>query len=166
MPLLFFLIDRNQPAPPCDGNYRPGLKPEHFRLHYDVYQMFLDEGDLSEEGLFDGLEKMAYPDVIKTNGKKVGSTGALTQKPLRTGHHPPNGPCGTPWKFTMFPALLLVWWWKQLILRNGALPLFPTQCCFKGWHFEHTYSACMGGGGGGGGSEVKKAEKANWLLLV
>ena len=33
--------------------------------------MFLDEGDTSEETFFRGMEKMAYPDVIKTHGKKV-----------------------------------------------------------------------------------------------
>lgn len=69
--LTFTFSHRNQQVPPCDGNYRPGLKPEHFRLQYDLYQRFLDEGDISEEGMFDGLEKMAYPEVIKTNGKKV-----------------------------------------------------------------------------------------------
>jgi len=33
--------------------------------------MFLVEGDTSEETFFRGMEKMAYPDVIKTHGKKV-----------------------------------------------------------------------------------------------
>ena len=71
-------FSRNVQAPPCDGNYRPGLSPEHFRLQYTIYQMFLDEGDLTEEGMFSGLEKMAYPQVIKTNGKKVNNTLNLT----------------------------------------------------------------------------------------
>ena len=33
--------------------------------------MFLEEGDTSEDTFFKGLQKMAYPAVIKTNGKKV-----------------------------------------------------------------------------------------------
>ena len=57
---------------PCDGNKQhPDKLPEHYRLEYTIYLMFLDEGDTSEETFFRGLEKMAYPDVIKTNGKKV-----------------------------------------------------------------------------------------------
>ncbi|KAJ7369949.1 Transmembrane 7 super member 3 [Desmophyllum pertusum] len=40
--------------------------------------MFLDEGDTSEETFFRGVEKMAYPDVIKTNGKKVATLKAPT----------------------------------------------------------------------------------------
>lgn len=57
---------------PCDGNkLHPDKSPEHYRLEYHIYLMFLDEGDTSEETFFRGMEKMAYPDVIKTNGKKV-----------------------------------------------------------------------------------------------
>ena len=57
---------------PCDGNkLHPGKSPEHYRLEYHIYIMFLDEGDTSEETFFRGMEKMAYPDVIKTHGKKV-----------------------------------------------------------------------------------------------
>ena len=33
--------------------------------------MFLEEGDLSEETYFKGIENMAYPAVIKANGEKV-----------------------------------------------------------------------------------------------
>lgn len=56
---------------PCDGNIIKGKSPEHYRLEYSIYLMFLDEGDTSEETFFSGVEKMAYPDVIKTNGRKV-----------------------------------------------------------------------------------------------
>ena len=59
---------------PCDGNkLHPDKSPEHYRLEYHIYIMFLDEGDTSEETFFRGMEKMAYPDVIKTHGKKVSS---------------------------------------------------------------------------------------------
>ncbi|KAL9955299.1 hypothetical protein ACROYT_G036604 [Oculina patagonica] len=64
---------------PCDGNKQhPGKLPEHYRLEYHIYLMFLDEGDTSEETFFRGMEKMAYPDVIKTNGKKVSTLKAPT----------------------------------------------------------------------------------------
>ena len=33
--------------------------------------MFLPEGDLSEESLFEGVEKMAYPARIKNHGQEV-----------------------------------------------------------------------------------------------
>lgn len=57
---------------PCDGNkLHPDKSPEHYRLEYHIYIMFLAEGDTSEETFFRGMEKMAYPDVIKTHGKKV-----------------------------------------------------------------------------------------------
>ena len=57
---------------PCDGNkLYPDKSPEHYRLEYHIYIMFLEEGDTSEETFFRGMEKMAYPDVIKTHGKKV-----------------------------------------------------------------------------------------------
>ncbi|EDO32654.1 predicted protein, partial [Nematostella vectensis] len=67
---------RNDKEPPCDGNTHPNMNPYHFRLKYDIYQMFLPEGDLSEDSLFSYMEKMAYPNVIKTYGTKVSSLQA------------------------------------------------------------------------------------------
>jgi hypothetical protein len=68
--LQFF--NRGKTEVPCDsGAYHPGNNPEHFRLEYHLYQMFLDEGNLDEDELFKGLEMMAYPAMIKTNGNKV-----------------------------------------------------------------------------------------------
>jgi len=58
-------------APPCDGNKVKGKPPEHFRLEYYVYIMFLPEGDVSEKSFFQGVEKMAYPARIKNHGQKV-----------------------------------------------------------------------------------------------
>ena len=77
---IFFFNFRSPPdkqgskAPPCDGNTIKGKHdsdPEHFRLEYDVYLMFLPEGDESEESFFKSVEKMAYPDRIKNHGTKV-----------------------------------------------------------------------------------------------
>lgn len=77
--LLLYFIFRSPPnktseAPPCDGNKHdsdPEQPPEHFRLEYDVYVMFLPEGDESEESFFESVEKMAYPGRIKNHGTKV-----------------------------------------------------------------------------------------------
>lgn len=62
---------RGSKAPPCDGNTVVNAKPEHFRLQYHIYVMFLPEGDVSEKSYFDGVEKMAYPARIKNHGQKV-----------------------------------------------------------------------------------------------
>lgn len=73
---------------PCDGNkLHPGKSPEHYRLEYHIYIMFLDEGDTSEETFFRGMEKMAYPDVIKTHGKKVSTLKAPTIPRLKFDTH-------------------------------------------------------------------------------
>ena len=69
---FFFHRSENSSSVPCDGNkIHPEKSPEHYRLEYDIYLMFLEEGDTSEDTFFKGLQKMAYPAVIKTNGKKV-----------------------------------------------------------------------------------------------
>lgn len=53
--------------PQCDDK----VVPRTFSLVYDIYYYFLNENDLSEKGLFDGLWKMATPDNIKENGKHL-----------------------------------------------------------------------------------------------
>lgn len=65
-------------APPCDGNKMGNAHPEHFRLQYHIYVMFLPEGDVSEESYFEGVEKMAYPARIKNHGQKVNTLKAPT----------------------------------------------------------------------------------------
>lgn len=70
-------------APPCDGNTITGKKPEHYRLQYHIYVMFLPEGDLSEESLFEGVEKMAYPARIKNHGQEVSTLTAPTRPVLK-----------------------------------------------------------------------------------
>ncbi|XP_073245734.1 transmembrane 7 superfamily member 3-like isoform X2 [Porites lutea] len=65
-------------APPCDGNKVKGKPPEHFRLEYYVYLMFLPEGDVSEKSFFQGVEEMAYPARIKNHGQKVSTLKAPT----------------------------------------------------------------------------------------
>ena len=69
----FFRSPQSKPskAPPCDGNAIKDKDPEHYRLEYDIYVMFLPEGDDSEESFFESVEKMAYPDRIKNHGTKV-----------------------------------------------------------------------------------------------
>ncbi|XP_031548831.1 transmembrane 7 superfamily member 3-like [Actinia tenebrosa] len=70
---------RNQKEIACDGYpHHPGKNPEHYRLEYNLYQMFLDEGNLEEGELFKGLQMMAYPDIIKTSGNKVLTVQAPT----------------------------------------------------------------------------------------
>lgn len=70
-------------APPCDGNKVNGKPPEHFRLEYYVYLMFLPEGDVSEKSFFQGVEEMAYPARIKNNGQKVSTLKAPTVPVLK-----------------------------------------------------------------------------------
>ncbi|XP_066027730.1 transmembrane 7 superfamily member 3 isoform X2 [Pocillopora verrucosa] len=76
---VYYKRSENSSSVPCDGNkIHPEKSPEHYRLEYDIYLMFLEEGDTSEDTFFKGLQKMAYPAVIKTNGKKMASLKAPT----------------------------------------------------------------------------------------
>ena len=75
-------------APPCDGNKEGNVHPEHFRLQYHIYVMFLPEGDVSEDSYFEGVEKMAYPARIKNHGQKVSLTKKEnTIKDVKTTSH-------------------------------------------------------------------------------
>ena len=76
-------------APPCDGNKVGNAHPEHFRLQYHIYVMFLPEGDVSEESYFEGVEKMAYPARIKNHGQKV----SLNKKREKNKRSPNHKPC-------------------------------------------------------------------------
>ena len=53
----------------CSG--QRGSNPHHYRLHYAIYQYFLEEGNLKNDELFDGISKMLTPAKVKENGKKV-----------------------------------------------------------------------------------------------
>ena len=53
----------------CSG--QSGFKPRHYRLKYAIYQYFLEEGNLENDELFDGISKMLTPAKVKQNGKKV-----------------------------------------------------------------------------------------------
>ena len=56
----------------CSGQIQFGSKPpDHYRLQYSIYQYFLEEGNLKNDELFDGLSKMLTPAEVKENGKKV-----------------------------------------------------------------------------------------------
>ena len=55
----------------CSGQSQLGSNPKHYRLRYSIYQYFLEEGNLENDELFDGLSKMLTPSEVKKNGKKV-----------------------------------------------------------------------------------------------
>ena len=54
----------------CSGQ-SGGEKPRHYRLKYGIYQYFLEEGNLENDELYDGISKMLTPDKVKKNGEKV-----------------------------------------------------------------------------------------------
>ncbi|KAI7792062.1 transmembrane 7 superfamily member 3 [Triplophysa rosa] len=56
---------RGQSPPACDVDMGSGTR---WRLVYEVYQYFLPEGDLSEQSLISGMERV---DNIQDNGRKV-----------------------------------------------------------------------------------------------
>lgn len=59
---------RGTDPPPCD--IRTG-QDSRWRLQYDVYQYFLPENDLTEEGLLKHLQRMAEVPQVTANGIKV-----------------------------------------------------------------------------------------------
>ena len=61
----------------CSG--KQGSKPNHFRLQYSVYQYFLEEGNLDDEELFDGLTKMLTPSSVKKHGTKVSKISTVLE---------------------------------------------------------------------------------------
>lgn len=67
--MLIFVVDsRGTDPPPCDiGTGRDS----RWRLQYDVYQYFLPENDLTEEGLLQHLQRMAEVPQVMANAIKV-----------------------------------------------------------------------------------------------
>lgn len=59
---------RGQSPPACDVDMGSGTR---WRLVYEVYQYFLPEGDLSEESLISGMERVANILNIQDNSRKV-----------------------------------------------------------------------------------------------
>ncbi|XP_056604476.1 transmembrane 7 superfamily member 3 [Triplophysa dalaica] len=59
---------RGQSPPACDVDMGSGTR---WRLVYEVYQYFLPEGDLSEESLISGMERVANIQNIQDNSRKV-----------------------------------------------------------------------------------------------
>ncbi|CAB4004388.1 Hypothetical predicted protein, partial [Paramuricea clavata] len=53
----------------CSGQQESN--PHHYRLQYAIYQYFLEEGNLKNDELFDGISKMLTPAKVKENGKKI-----------------------------------------------------------------------------------------------
>ena len=64
----------------CSG-YWPKIKPRHYRLQYSIYQYFLEEGNLGNDQLFDGISRMLTPGKVKENGKKIRDWNPETDKP-------------------------------------------------------------------------------------
>ena len=56
--------------------------PDHYRLQYTVYQYFLEEGNLNDGELFDGLTKMLTPDAVRQHGTKVSFNPIARWPPL------------------------------------------------------------------------------------
>lgn len=63
---IAFLRGQNPPA--CDVDMGSGTR---WRLVYEVYQYFLPEGDLSEQSLISGMERVANIQNIQDNSRKV-----------------------------------------------------------------------------------------------
>lgn len=59
---------RGQNPPACDVDMGSGTR---WRLVYEVYQYFLPEGDLSEQSLISGMERVANIQNIQDNSRKV-----------------------------------------------------------------------------------------------
>lgn len=59
---------RAEAPPPCDVGTG---QDSRWRLHYDVYQYFLPEGDLSEASLLQHLQRMAGVPQVKASAAKV-----------------------------------------------------------------------------------------------
>lgn len=59
---------RGQSPPACDVDTGSGTR---WRLVYEVYQYFLPEGDLSEQSLISGMERVANIQNIQDNSRKV-----------------------------------------------------------------------------------------------
>lgn len=63
------LVDfRGTDSPPCDTKTGPDSR---WRLQYDVYQYFLPENDLTEEGLLKHLQRMAEVPQVTASAIKV-----------------------------------------------------------------------------------------------
>ncbi|XP_067284813.1 transmembrane 7 superfamily member 3 [Pseudorasbora parva] len=60
--------ERGEIPPVCDVNTGSNTR---WRLVYEVYQYFLPEGDLSEQSLISGMERVANVENLKDNSRKV-----------------------------------------------------------------------------------------------
>lgn len=60
--------ERGELPPACDAPPGPN---SHWRLEYDVFQLFLPENDLSERSLFRALQAVADTEGMVSNGNKV-----------------------------------------------------------------------------------------------
>lgn len=62
------VIFRDAEPPPCDVSTG---QESRWRLHYDVYQYFLPEGDLTEASLLHHLQRMGQVAQVKASAVKV-----------------------------------------------------------------------------------------------
>ncbi|XP_028417725.1 transmembrane 7 superfamily member 3-like [Dendronephthya gigantea] len=63
----------------CSGE--PISEPKHYRLKYSIYQYFLEEGNLDDDELFDGISKMLTYSKVKENGDKIREWDPKTDSP-------------------------------------------------------------------------------------